>query len=55
MKWSISMNPESRKIDRPSALKELIESGRLGMKTGRGFYTYPNPEFANADFLDPNQ
>ena len=47
-----SQKPEDRP---PNALKELIEAGRLGMKTGRGFYSYPNPEFAKADFLNPNQ
>jgi hypothetical protein len=23
----------------------------LGVKTGKGFYTYPNPEFARPGFL----
>jgi len=25
----------------------------LGVKSGKGFYTYPDPEFMNADFLNP--
>jgi enoyl-CoA hydratase / 3-hydroxyacyl-CoA dehydrogenase len=32
-------------------LKGYIEKGELGVKTGKGFYTYPDPEFKNADFL----
>lgn len=35
----------------PRALKEMIERNELGVKTGKGFYNYPNPEFAKADFL----
>jgi 3-hydroxybutyryl-CoA dehydrogenase len=33
---------------------EKIKKGELGVKTGKGFYTYPNPEFQNPDFLNPN-
>jgi 3-hydroxybutyryl-CoA dehydrogenase len=35
----------------PKALKEKIERKELGVKTGKGFYTYPNPEFGRPDFL----
>lgn len=28
-----------------------IESGELGTKTGRGFYSYPEPQYAQPDFL----
>lgn len=31
--------------------KEFIDKGRLGMKTGRGFYTYPDPAYARPGFL----
>ena len=36
----------------PQALKDKIDRGELGVKSGSGFYTYPNPEFAQSDFLD---
>jgi 3-hydroxybutyryl-CoA dehydrogenase len=35
----------------PQALKEMIDRNELGVKTGKGFYTYPNPEYKNPDFL----
>lgn len=28
-------------------------SGEPGVKSGKGFYTYPNPEFLQLDFLNP--
>jgi 3-hydroxybutyryl-CoA dehydrogenase len=42
----------------PQALKnaefikrEYVDKGWLGVKTGRGFYTYPNPEYQDPAFL----
>ncbi len=32
-------------------LKPYIDRGELGMKTGKGFYTYPNPAYAQPGFL----
>jgi 3-hydroxybutyryl-CoA dehydrogenase len=37
----------------PAALKEKIEKGELGVKSGRGFYTYPDPEYLRSNFLNP--
>lgn len=37
----------------PEALLEKVKRGELGVKTGKGFYTYPNPEFLEPDFLTP--
>jgi 3-hydroxybutyryl-CoA dehydrogenase len=37
----------------PQALKEKIDRGELGVKSGKGFYAYPDPEFARGDFLNP--
>ncbi len=37
----------------PPILTERVARGDLGVKTGRGFYTYPNPAWAAPDFLDP--
>jgi len=35
----------------PEALKAMIERKELGVKTGKGFYIYPQPEYAQSDFL----
>jgi 3-hydroxybutyryl-CoA dehydrogenase len=35
----------------PQALKGMIDRKELGVKTGKGFYTYPDPEFTRPDFL----
>ena len=41
--------------DRPRPiLTDRVERGELGVKTGRGFYQYPDPAWARADFLDPD-
>jgi 3-hydroxybutyryl-CoA dehydrogenase len=33
-------------------LKEYVDAGRLGVKSGRGFYSYPNPAYAMTGFLE---
>ena len=35
----------------PAALTDKVARGELGVKTGKGFYTYPDPECAKDDFL----
>jgi len=37
----------------PEALKEKVDKNELGVKTGKGFYSYPDPEYLRADFLNP--
>ena len=35
----------------PKFLLDMIESGELGVKTGKGFYAYPDPAFENPSWL----
>ncbi len=35
-----------------SFLAPIVGSGRLGMKSGHGFYTYPDPAYSRPGFLD---
>jgi 3-hydroxybutyryl-CoA dehydrogenase len=39
----------------PEALMKKIRKGELGVKSGKGFYAYPNPEFLKPDFLNPKK
>ncbi len=38
----------------PKALKAMIDRGKLGVKSGKGFYTYPDPQFRRPGFLRAN-
>ena len=33
-------------------LKVYVDRGEVGVKTGKGFYGYPNPAYAEPDFID---
>ena len=44
-------NSNDPKDHPPAALKQKIERGELGVKTGQGFYSYPDPEYLRDDFL----
>ena len=37
----------------PRVLLDSIEKGELGVKTGKGFYDYPNPAYQDPQFLKP--
>ena len=53
--WDIEMvyyaDSKDPKDHPPQALKDMIDRGELGVKSGKGFYTYPEPAFLRPDFL----
>jgi 3-hydroxybutyryl-CoA dehydrogenase len=39
-------------LDRAAFIKkEYIDKGKMGMSSGEGFYKYPNPSYADPEFL----
>lgn len=50
--WHItSVRKDRKSIEFSELLKTYVDAGKLGFKSGEGFYTYPNPEFQNPKFL----
>jgi 3-hydroxybutyryl-CoA dehydrogenase len=42
---------KDRSDEPPEFLRRMVEAGHIGKKSGRGFYTYPDPAFARDDFI----
>lgn len=50
--WHITKNRTDAASKAFSALlKQYIDQGKLGEKSGEGFYTYPHPAFRSPDFI----
>ena len=45
----VKQTPAAQKV--AARIKEMIDDNRIGVESGIGFYTYPNPEYKQADFL----
>ena len=43
--------PDALRSRAVELLTELVEAGKLGLKSGAGFYDYPDPSFQDPDFL----
>jgi len=49
--WGEKLNDQAR-LDRAAYVKKkYIDLGKMGVSSGQGFYTYPNPAFSSPDFL----
>jgi len=50
--WHITSNqPDKKSQSFAALLKTYIDAGKLGVKTGEGFYTYPNPAYKEDHFI----
>ncbi len=48
--WAQQLN-DPKAMANMEFLKKYTDAGKLGKKTGEGFYTYPNPAFKSKDFI----
>ena len=48
--WAKRKN-DPRALQNAFFLKEYVDRGDLGKKTGKGFYSYPEPKYLSAEFL----
>jgi 3-hydroxybutyryl-CoA dehydrogenase len=49
--WARQLGDEQLRAN-AEFLKAYVDRGDLGVKTGRGFYTYPDPAYAQPGFID---
>ena len=50
--WHITNTlPDTKSQKFAALLKTYVDAGKLGVKTGEGFYKYPNPTFQDKNFI----
>ena len=48
--WAEKLNDPQKKRN-AAFIKQYVDRGQLGVKTGRGFYSYPDPRYRKPDFI----
>lgn len=48
--WAQKLN-NSRALTNAAFIKGYLDQGKLGIKSGEGFYTYPNPDYMKPNFV----
>jgi 3-hydroxybutyryl-CoA dehydrogenase len=46
---TVSSMPKAKRVLK--LLKDKVDQGHLGVKSGQGYYRYPNPAFEQPDFM----
>jgi 3-hydroxybutyryl-CoA dehydrogenase len=50
--WHVTHNQKDSRSQRfAEFLRQYIDAGKLGVKSGEGFYSYPHPAFAEKNFI----
>lgn len=49
--WA-KVNQDPKSHANAKLLKAFVDKGKLGLKSGQGFYQYPKPEFLNPEFME---
>lgn len=49
--WA-KVNQDPKSHANAKLLKVFVDKGKLGLKSGQGFYQYPKPEFLNPEFME---
>ena len=50
--WARELPSDGQLRRNAAFLKAYVDRGELGVKSGKGFYSYPSPEFARPGFTD---
>jgi 3-hydroxybutyryl-CoA dehydrogenase len=50
--WARELRSDLQLRRNASFLKAYVDRGELGVKSGKGFYSYPNPAFARPGFIE---
>ena len=52
--WAAALQDPQAKMN-ADFIRRYVEAGNLGVKSGRGFYAYPDPAFARPGFINGEQ